>query len=412
MVGYRRAHVFVVDSDSYPVHRDRMFCGVKNPDKYSKRKSQSGKRPQTLNTARYGLYADMKAIRKGDLVFFYQMRVDEGKYDRGFRGIFEAISDPFFDDSDIAGVAGSTGVLGSADKKVAGGCANCGSTLSEVQDSEGNSVCRKCGAKQEWHILPNRILIRALKLFDNTDGAEAVIDDNTAYIDRNYIRKNLPVLWTMLFRKTSGAGRARSITHILPEEAFKLQFLFEDLFTEAKPNDKTIVPYEKPATAQPIETPLDCDGEGELDIEALLEEWVMENLDKAVPVLKDIIGRSDDLEYFGNNVLYGIGGEKVDVLCIHRKGDDRYKATVIELKKGDIGGDAVNQINDYTKWMSQLVFGDDVEASKRKIQPVLIGHSIKGKVLKLAEETIKETQKPIVLLYNVKDNNMTFRRVL
>lgn len=412
MAGYRRAHVFVVDSDSYPVHRDRMFCGVKNPDKYSKRKSRSGKWSQTLNTARYGLYADMKAIRKGDLVFFYQMRIDEGKYDRGFRGIFEATSEPFFDDSDIDGVIGSTGGLGSAGKKVAGKCAGCGSPLSEVQDAEGNSVCRKCGTKQEWHILPNRILIKALKLFENTEGSEAVIDDNTAYIDRNYIKKNLPVLWTMLFRKTSGAGRARSITHILPEEAFKLQFLFEDLFTEAKINGKTIVPYYKPAAAQPIETPLDCDGEGELDIEALLEAWFMENLDKDITVLKDVIGNPADLEYFGNNVLYGVGGEKVDVLCIHKRGEERYKATVIELKKGEIGDDAVSQINDYTKWMSQLVFGDDVDTSKRKIQPVLIGHSITDKVRKLAEGTIKETQKPIVLLYNIKDNNITFRRVL
>ena len=28
---HRKTFVFVVDKNSYPVHRDRLFCGVKNP---------------------------------------------------------------------------------------------------------------------------------------------------------------------------------------------------------------------------------------------------------------------------------------------------------------------------------------------------------------------------------------------
>ena len=65
------AHVFVVDATTFPVHRDRLFCGVKNP---------------ANDNTRYGLYADMFAIRPGDTVFFYQSRIDEYRSDRGFRG--------------------------------------------------------------------------------------------------------------------------------------------------------------------------------------------------------------------------------------------------------------------------------------------------------------------------------------
>lgn len=405
-------HVFVVDADSYPVHRDKLFCGVKNPRKESRRRNRgTGAMTPTLNTALYGLYADLKALRVGDIVFFYQMRKEEEKHDRGFRGIFKVKSEPFFDDSNIDGVAGSTVGLGSDGKKVLGKCPNCNSSLSDKSDDDGALVCQNCGQRVDFHILPNRVLIEPVSFFLNkTSHLEAVIDDNTAYIDRNYIKDNLPVLWTMLFRKTYGAGRERSITHILPDEARKLEYMFNDLFDKGRLGH--IVPYMKPSTATPIVIPLDCDAEGELKIEALLEAWMMENIDKNVPVLRDIIGNPTELEYFGNNVLYGIGGERVDILCIHKHGSERTRATVIELKKGDLKKVDVEQINDYTKWMSQLVFGNDTKASKLKIQPVLIGFSINQKIVQYAKNMITDTQKPILLKYDIDAGTVKFTRVL
>lgn len=416
------AHVFVVDSDSYPVHRDRLFCGVKNPNKLSKRRNII-----TLNTAFFGLCADLKALRIGDIVFFYQMRIEEEKHDRGFRGIFKIKSEPFFDNNDIGGVAESTGELGSANKKVLGKCPFCKSSLSEGSKTITEKIklknggekereidvyaCKKCGKELDFHILPNRVLIEPIKLFKNRENnLEAVIDDNTAYIDRNYIKNNLPVLWTMLFRKTYGAGRERSITHILPEEANKLNFIFNDLFDEA--DSENIEPYEKPSNASSIEIPLECNDDGELKIEALLEAWVMENIDKNIPVLNGIIGDLKELEYFGNNVLYGIGGEKVDILCIHKKNGERFRATVIELKKGTLKKNDIEQIKDYTKWTSQLVFGDDSKESKLKIQPVIIGFNIPDRIIEFAKTMITETQKPILLRYEVKNNTIKFERIL
>ncbi len=396
---FNNAHVFVVDADSYPVHRDRLFCGVKNPNKKQKRKT--GIIP---NTSHYGLLADLITLRKGDYILFYQMRKDEAKFDRGFRGIFKVKSAPFFSEESVEGLETSEGKLGSKDKKVLGKCPYCNTNFSERANAKtGEKYCRKCKKELEFHILPNRVLIEPIKLF------EEPIDDNTAYIDRNYInddiRENLPILWTMLFRKTSGAGRARSITHILPEEYAKLKKIFEENCKVAE--EVNLEPYE-PGEKKEIEIPLETDEKGELRIEAFLEAWLMSKIGKEeIKGLSEVIGDGRDIEYFGNNVLYGIGGEKVDILIIHNNGEERIKASVIELKKGRLTKKDVDQIKDYTKWMSQLVFGDDSGESKLKIQPILIGLEATNSVIKRTRKLIGDTQKPILMEYEVKTDDKT-----
>lgn len=405
-MSFKNAHVFVVDADSYPVHRDRLFCGIKNPNKITTIKKSNKKRP---NSSYYGLIADLVTIRKDDFILFYQMRKAESKFDRGFRGIFKAISDPFFSDDDIDGLQNSQGDLGSKDKKVLGKCPNCNTNQSENADAKtGEKHCRVCKKKLEYHILPNRVLIEPITLFKDP------IDDNTAYIDRNYIdddiKNNLPVLWTMLFRKTSGEGRARSITHILPEEYKKLEKIFTDNSTIA--NDTHFEPY-VPDKKMEISMPLETIETGELKIEAFLEAWLMSKIKKEqIDGLSEIIGDGKDIEYFGNNVLYGIGGERVDILIIHNNGESRTKATVIELKKGKLKKKDVEQIKDYTKWMAQLVFGDDTNDSKKKIQPILIGLTADDKIIEKTKKLIGDTAKPILLEYIVESNNIKFKRVL
>jgi len=62
--------------------------------------------------------------------------------------------------------------------------------------------------------------------------------------------------------------------------------------------------------------------------------------------------------------------------------------------------------------MSQLVFGDDLDKSKKKIQPVLIGHKAKIERINDAKKLITDTQRPILMEYSIKDNKIEFRRVL
>ncbi len=403
------AHVFVVDIDSYPIHRDRLFCGIKNPPKFNKK--------GRYNTSYFGLYADVLSVRKGDVVFFYQMRKEEEKLSRGFRGIFRVVSEPFFDDSDIEGTEGSVGEEGSYGKSVFGKCPYCQTSISDktenkkiqIKTKKGKIrtknirvyVCQVCKKEIQSHILPIRVLIEPIDYFD------VPVDDNTAYIDRNFIRKK-GMLWTMLFRKVYGAGRERSITHILPEESEKLKFLFSRLTTK---NLQTKKEYPLSKNIHPLEIELKTDESGELLVEGMLEAWIMKNMGNNIIGLSEILGNPKNFEYFGNNVLYGIGGEKVDILIIHDSDKTRTKATVIELKKGEITKKDVQQIKEYTKWMAQLVFGKDSKKAKQAIQLILIGHGVPEKIIELADKSIKDTQKPIILRYKVEKKNITFEKV-
>ena len=153
------AHVFVVDANTFPVHRDRLFCGVKNPENES---------------TRHGLYADLLGTRPGDEIFFYQSRIDEPRPERGFRGLYRCVSAPFFDKTDVKGAAASKGLT------VLGKCPKCGSPFSLKSGKAGTlgeRKCPACGKEHGLHVLPNRILIEPVSYFPNP------VDDNTAYIN-------------------------------------------------------------------------------------------------------------------------------------------------------------------------------------------------------------------------------------
>uniref|UniRef100_A0A7C5USP9 DUF91 domain-containing protein n=1 Tax=candidate division CPR3 bacterium TaxID=2268181 RepID=A0A7C5USP9_UNCC3 len=388
---FKGTHVFVVDATTFPVHRDRLFCGVKNP---------------ITEWSRYGLYADLFALRQGDVVFFYQRRIDEPRKERGFRGVYEIISEPFFDINDIDGVYQSQGF------SVRGKCPNCGSPFS-AKTIKGDEIkkCPVCKKQHGYHILPNRILIKVKEYYENP------VDDNTAYINHT----NHGMLWTMLFRKIFGPGRERSITHILPEEGEKLTRLLMRINGKSCQPPPSM-PYPKAEEGLINRLQLKVGNGPVVSSESILEAWMMQNIDKNIPILTEIVGPLEELEYFGNNVLYGIGGEKVDILCFHNNGV-RYKATVMELKKGGIDKKGVEQIEDYPYWVAQLSTANlPYSINKFEIQPVLIGHGTSSEIItdikNVGEKTIdlplKEkckvvVKKPILLEYYVKDGNINFK---
>lgn len=382
------SHVFVVDCFSFPVHRSRGFCGVKNLPR---------------EWVRYSVFADLKAIRVGDLVFFYQRRIDEPPEERGFRGIYHVVSEPFFDDSDVEW----------EENVVLGKCPHCGKPYSETV-KEKRVVCRSCGRTLNYneHILPNRVLIKPASYF------ERPVDDNTAYVNHT----NHGSLPTMLFRKVFGRGRERSITHILPEEAEKLTRLLE---RANKGVISAFPPSEEYPSSPRRHIQIELGRGPRIRYESVLEAWTMENIDKDIPVLRDIIGPKEELEYFGNNVLYGIGGEKVDVLSLHKNGEVRYRAVAIELKKGSIDRGAVNQIDRYSYWVAQLATANVTpRVDSLLLQPVLVGYDIRGDVMPLVERKRKReitipylwgdckvtVASPILLTYEAHNGKIEFER--
>jgi hypothetical protein len=356
------AHVFVVDRTTFPVHRDRRFCGVLNP--------------KNVNT-RIGVIADLKTLRVGDIVFFYKRRIDEPPEDRGFYGIYKIASDPFFDTRKIKGVGEYKNL----------------SVVGKASDRDNS----------EQPILPNRVLIETVMYF------EQPIPDNTAYVDR----ADPDQLWTMLFRKIPGPGRARSITHLLPEEERKImRLLYKINLTPGKLPPSEPYPISK-SEMKPIEIDLPTvDDDGQLLYEYSLKAWLAENIDKRVSVLREVLGPAEDIEFFSPEVLYGIGGERVDFLCLHRKKLDngttfRYKVSVIECKKGPIDEDSVFQVQRYSRWMAQLIPESDVSI----VQPIIIGHSSNGKIVDLATQS-RYGRQPIIIEYTVRDNKIRLNRKL
>lgn len=383
----RKAHVFVVDRYSFPVHRSRGFCGVKDP------------RRLWGISGRASLYADLRGTRLGDLVFFYQRRIDEPSEERGFRGIYEIASEPFIDTSDVEW----------SSHRVLGKCPGCGSTFPE---DSGNAQCRDCGQALRFgeHILPNRVLIKPVAHFKKS------LEDNMAYVDRT----DPGTLWTLLFRKVWGPGRARSVCPILPEETEKLIRLLRRVNEDARSDIPSPEPY--PSTQRKaIRVDL---GRGlKVRYEHILAAWFMKNLDKDVPVLGEVIGSKEELEWFGNEIIYGIGGAKVDVLCLHKRDGVRYKATVFELKDGDVEEGDVDQIKRYSYWVSQLATANAKPRVKSLLlQPVLVGHYVSGNVLSLIKKVrtrkieipypwgdcVVTIQPPISLTYGVSDGEMEF----
>jgi hypothetical protein len=349
--------------------------------------------------SRLGLYADLGCVRKGDTVFFYQRRIDEPRAERGFRGIYEVIEEPFFDDLDLEWEG----------NVVRGKCPHCKNYYSEKPGDDA-AVCPSCRGRLNLteHILPNRVLIKPKEYY------ESPVDDNTAYIDRT----DPGTLWTMLFRKIYGPGRERSVTPILPEEAEKLVRLLRRV-NDNKTASFPSKPYRP--TMNPININL---GSGPtVPYENTLLAWMTRNIDKDYPTLREVVGPVGELEFFGDQVLYGIGGEKVDLLCLHKRDNIRYKATVFELKKDSLDQKSVTQISDYSYWIAQLVTANlPYPVENFVIQPVLIGYRVAKKALNsLQQMDIKKFKipyqkpcevtihQPIVITYSVSNGSINFQ---
>jgi hypothetical protein len=328
-----------------------------------------------------GLLCDLKTWRKGDFVIFYQMMRGESPLKRGFRDVFKIISDPFYDTSTVT--YGKNHVFGK--------CPVCGYPYSEELDKQSwtkwcSNPTKRHTLQEDQNILPYRVLISPVHRF------EKPVDDNTAYVDA----EDYGELPTLRWRKVTGAGRARSAQRILPEEGEKLLRLMKRINNNRKLTNSSTKNYLTPeqASRKQVAATLNILREtsgaplfavknnGCFETETGLETWMLENIDKGIPILNEVVGPLDELEFFGNNVQYGVGGENADILLLHKKNGARFKTTVFELKKGDVDQDTVNQVlspeqQNYAKWIGQLVTANcNPPTNSLIIQPVLVGFEV------------------------------------
>jgi hypothetical protein len=370
----QKAVVLVVDKYSQDVHLASLTAGVKYPVKFS---NQAG---IAYTRGFYSILADLANVQPGVGVFFYRRRVDEPPEARGFIGEWEAIDAPYEDlQTDM-----SYGTL-----KIFGCCPICRCPISKLTDNK--PCCDNCGSGLAGHILPLRFPIKQVHAYSR------YLDDNTAYVDITDEGR----LSTLIFRKVYGAGRERSVNPILPEEAEKLRRLLQRVGIASMNNQvhfPKVSPHKPPATTRLLDYhinfsqnfPLDGKGQTllydvktqELIYETVLEFWLMRELANNHSQLLSTLGISpnEQLEWFANQVLFGIGGEKSDVLLLMRnQANQRCRAVVIELKKGAVDSHSLEQVKSYAYWIAQLATAQVQNAIQRpfEITPIAVGRRVK-----------------------------------
>jgi len=373
-----KAHLFVVDDDTMPLHIQKGFCGIIK----IKRENRAG----NLNTAFFGQMADLMNIKVGDLVYFYMQTKGQRKFfelqdeenfdklEQGYYGVFEVVGKPFFSEDEIQGSYPLENfyIFGSTDNQ----------NYSRFSiDVNGRTVTPP--------ILYVRIPIKPIEHYEDLE--KKFVDDNQAYIDKT----DEGSLSTLLFKKIKRIGEERSITPILPEEASKIARL---IFKQKKNNfplniDNTNQVRNSDPSKEINLVLRSTDGEA-FDLEAMLEAYILSRLNNGAPLegLEEIIGDYNEIEFCGNQIQYGISGNKVDVLLLHRKElggstNYRFRATVFELKKDQIKKEDILQIIDYQKWIAQLTTFNNLKA----IQPVLIGKKPSNRINATTKQKIKES---------------------
>lgn len=364
-----KAVVLVVDKYSLDVHLAYSTAGVKYPVRYNR-----GNRSISYTKEFFSILADLSNVKPGVRVFFYKRRIDEVATARGFLGEWRAIDEPYEDlNTDLP--LGNRAILGH--------CPNCQSPVSELQ--EGTPRCKECYALLPGHILPLRFTFAKETAFSR------YLDDNTAYIDLTDSGR----LSTLIFRKIYGAGRERSVNPILPEEAVKLRRLLERVEnTQANQRIPSPPQIATPTPKRLIKEYLNFQrqiqiarrgtthlytGDGALLYETILEFWLIQELSQRPDsVLQRLdVAQGETVEWFSNQVLFGIGGEKSDVLILTRNADGlRCRAIVVELKKDSVNNDTLNQVRAYAYWIAQLVTAQVETSRPFTITPVAIGHRV------------------------------------
>lgn len=347
-----RAHVFVVDQHTFPVHRDRCFCGIGHMERQFDSYEELSTVMLTRGGSGYrGMVVDVLGTRPGDLVFFYERQV-------GFHGVYEISGEPFFDNTVIDGIGESRGQA--------------------VQ----RNICLRVPIHCKYHF------------------AEPVPEDMLFATPE---RETL--FWVWFYRKIQIRG-ARGCTAIDPFAAQALSELLvkvNEQTTRSPPSE----PY--PDSAKyPLSLPL-----GEEPVaryEDILRGWLIKNIDDPCRSdVRSIFGPVEDLEWFANNVPYHVAGRNIDVLAFHRtdcyfNAPIRYRYSVVELKRDRATDRDIEQLLGYSRWVASRLAGGEVDI----IRPILIAHGFHEQAIDKARHS---EWKILAIDYEVGHNDIALHSV-
>jgi hypothetical protein len=346
-----RAHIFNVDEKTFPVHRDREFCGTGKIGFSLTNYQQVLDKQRTFSD----LIADLKGTRPGDLVFFYERR-------RGFHGIYQVISPPFFDPQEIFGI--------------------------------GEFSHHKVGADVAF-----RLPVKCVDYYPEP------VPEDLIFSTPTYER----IFWIPFYRKIQGP---RGCVTIDPEATRTLLELLIKL--NGPPQEKEFHPFYYDPDFDAVEIPFASDsiniGSDEIGpfiqfpqlqllnlpltpkkpvpLEAHLRDWLVSHLDNpSQPDLRRLFGPISHIEWFANNVPFHVSQRHIDLLVYHKTplGELidpalRYRYSVVELKRDQSKPEDVDQLMGYVKWVANRLADGEADI----VHPYIIAQDFQKETISRA----------------------------
>ena len=154
------------------------------------------------------------------------------------------------------------------------------------------------------------------------------------------------------------------------------------------------------------------DKNGEVYLEDILRAWLIAHIDANYEDLREVFGPIEDLECYANNVPYHVTRKNIDILCYHKNSEYtkmplRYKFSVVELKRYRADDNDVSQVIEYSKWTAGRLAGSEIET----VQPILIASDFAPGAKTKAKNSDFSQIGIMLVEYQVRDNNIEFKRV-
>jgi len=244
---------------------------------------------------------------------------------------------------------------------------------------------------------PIRIEIECINYFEKPVPEELLF--STKYYESRF--------WSWFYRKIQGS---RGVNTITPESAESLIELLIKINGNsiALPNINSY----KTKNVKPIIMPLNRNGESKVFIEDALRYYIIKNIKKN-KLLEKLFGKTEDIEWYANNVPYHVSGKNIDILVYHKNMRYtgyplRYQYSVVELKR-DIADDrTISQVINYSKWVASRLANSEIEA----VQPIVIAHDFTDTAIQKSKMIEFNNRKNILFKYKVVNNtDISFEKV-
>ena len=373
----RGGRIFVVDSDSYNITKQFNIAAT------GKKDVSLGK--QYIKTI-YDLMSDILTLNKGDLVFFwesYNKRIDESG--RGIIGVYEVISEPYYDPSrkeidehiylsesypfrvDIEEIISFDEHLSEYDLF----------SRPDVRSKVWNLIGKKVGGKSRGSIpltpLECEILIH---LLSEINGGITLKSTNTLDNKVEDKRKNLKIIKRKKYsnrlkhRKSLKTEKCRQNSMV---SSYKNYLEVNLNIGSSNTNIYNEAPNLNELDFNRIQTVDDTKSDPkkyEVTQEKILEAWLSKNI-RLSNNLDKLFGPKDYIGWYSSYLPYSLDQKEIDFMVFHNHPRHNFlmRISLVELKKGAIGMEAIDQVCNYFDWAELNL----VPGTKSIIQPIVIG---------------------------------------